>query len=109
MKLNRKEIDNIVNNISDDIADDLWTEITEDLVSSLMKDYTTNEYDNEDLNEIVEELQLTQKEMQDEIIYEDKETLYQKINNLIEDTDTHLNLIDIGKVLTKLANTYLNE
>ena len=109
MKLNRKEIDNIVYNISDFMADDLWNEVNEDWVSNILKDYTTCEYDNEDLNEIIEELQLAQKEMQDEIIYEDKETLYQKINNLIEDMDTHLSLIDIGKVLTKLANAYLNE
>lgn len=108
MKLNREEIDNIVDNISDDIADDLWNEVNEDWVNNVLKDYTTCEYDNEDLNEIVEELQIAQKEMQDEVISEEKETLYQEIDNFIENKDIHLNSTDIGAILVKLANDYLN-
>ena len=108
MKLNREEIDNIVYNISDDIANNLWTEINVDWVSNVLKDYTTCEYDNEDLNEIVEEVQIAQKEMQDEIISEDKETLYQAIDEFIHDSDIHLNHTDIGAILVKLANDYLN-
>ena len=108
MKLNREEIDNIVDNISDDIANDLWNKIDTDWVSNVLKDYTTCEYDNEDLNEIVEELQITQKEMQDEIISEEKETLYQEIDSSIEHMNLHLNSTDIGAILVKLANDYLN-
>jgi len=108
MKLNREEIDNIVDNISDDIADDLWIEVNEDWVSNILRAYTKCEYDNEDLNEIVEELQIAQKEMKDEIISEEKETLYQEIDNFIEGKDIHLNSTDIGAILVKLANDYLN-
>jgi Glu-tRNA(Gln) amidotransferase subunit E-like FAD-binding protein len=108
MKLNREEIDNIIDNISDDIADDLWNEVNEDWVSNVLKDYTKCEYDNEDLNEIIEELQTAQKEMQDEVIFEEKETLYQEIDNFIEGRDIHLNSTDIGAILVKLANDYLN-
>jgi len=108
MKLNREEIDNIIDNISDDIADDLWNEVNEDWVSNVLKDYTKCEYDNEDLNEIIEELQTAQKEMQDEVIFEEKETLYQEIDNFIEGRDIHLNSTDIGTILVKLANDYLN-
>lgn len=108
MKLNREEIDNIIDNISDDIANDLWNEIDADWVSNVLKDYTTCEYDNEDLNEIVEEVQIAQKEMQDEIISEEKEVLYQAIDEYIHDSDIHLNSTEIGTILVKLANDYLN-
>ena len=47
--------------------------------------------------------------MQKESISEEKETLYRAIDEFIDDYDIHLSLTDIGKVLVKLAYSYLDE
>ena len=41
-------------------------------------------------------------------ISDKKETLYQAIDKFIDGCDIHLGFTDIGKVLVKLANSYLN-
>ncbi len=110
MKLTENEIDSIVDDASQYIYDDLWSEISTGWIEDYLSNTTTNEYDNEDLNEILKRLQDAQKEMQEESISEEKETLYQEINNFIDDMDDiHLSLTDVGKVLVRLANSYLNE
>lgn len=107
MKLTENEIENIVDDASQCIYDDLWSEVDTEWIEDYLFNNSTNEYDSEDLNEILERLQNIQREMQEENISEEKETLYQDIDALITDTATHLSLTDIGTVLVKLAASYL--
>lgn len=109
MKLNQKEIDTIVDDASDYIYDDLWSEFDSEWVEDYLSDTTTSEYDNEDVNLILKELKKAQKEMQEESSNEEKDTLYQTLDEFIYDLDIHLGLVDIGKVLVKLASSYLGE
>ena len=110
MKLTRNEIYSILDDASQYIYDDLWSEITSEWVEDILSNITTNEYDNEDLNEILKELQDAQKEMQEEAFSEERDILYQAIEDFIVNYDeTHLSLTDIGRVLVKLANNYLDE
>ena len=109
MKLTEREIDSILEDASQYIYDDLWSEFNTEWIEDYLSANTTNEYDNEDLNEILKRLQDVQKEMQEESISEEKESLYQAIDEFIDDYDIHLSLTDIGKVLVKLANSYLDE
>ena len=109
MKLTEKEIDSIIDDTSQYIYDDLWSEIDTEWVEDCLSCDNINEYDNEDLNEILKRLQDIQKEMQEESISEEKETLYQDIDEFIDNSNIHLSLTDIGKVLVKLANNYLEE
>ena len=146
MKLNEKEIDNIIDDILQE--DDVWAEFDAEWVEEYLNDYTKYEYDNEDLNEISKRVQDARKEIQEEYntewvedylndenveyddedvnkilegliesqkefqqqaLSEEKETLYQELDQYIEDADIHLDLTNIGKVLVKLANSYLDE
>ena len=109
MKLTEKKIDEIVDDASQYIYDDLWSEFNTEWIEDYLSDTTINEYDNEDLNEILKRLQDAQKETQEEAKSEEKENLYQSIDEFIYDSDIHLSFTDIGKVLVKLANDYLNE
>lgn len=109
MKLTEKEIDSIIDDASQYIYDDLWSEFSIEWVEDYLSDATTNEYDSEDLNDILKGIQYAQKEMQEESISEEKESLYQAIDEFIDNYDIHLSLTDIGKVLVKLANSYLDE
>lgn len=110
MKLTRNEFYSILDDASQYIYDDLWSEITSEWVEDILSNITTNEYDNEDLNEILKELQEAQKEMQEEAFSEEREILYQAIDEFIVNYDEiHLSLTDIGRVLVKLANSYLDE
>ena len=109
MKLSEKEIDSIIDDASQYIYDDLWSEFNTEWIEDYLSSNNINEYDNEDLNEILKGLQEIQKEMQEESISEEKGSLYQSIDEFIDDYDIHLSLTDIGKVLVKLANSYLDE
>lgn len=109
MKLNKKEIDNILDDASQYICDDLWSEFSTEWVEDYLNSTINDEYDTEDIELILEGLKDCQKEMQQEAISEEKETLYNELEEFIADSDIHLDLIDIGKVLIKLANSCLNE
>jgi len=110
MKLTEKEIDSILDDASPYIYDDVWSEISTEWIEDYLSDTTTNEYDNEDLNEILKGLQDIQKEMQEEAFSEERDILYQAIEDFIVNYDEiHLSLTDIGRVLVKLANSYLDE
>jgi len=108
MKLTEEEIDNILDNSTDFIYDDLWNEFSTEWVEDYLSDKNL-EYDDEDINKILEGLKESQKEFQQQALSEEKETLYQELDQYIEDADIHLGLTDIGKVLVKLANSYLDE
>ena len=45
--------------------------------------------------------------MQEQSIFDEKENLYREIEDFIVDKDIHLSPTDIGRVLVKLAYTYL--
>lgn len=109
MKLTEEEIDSIIDDASQYIYDDLWSEFNIEWIEDYLSNNTKSEYDNEDLNEILKRLQDTQKEMQEEAESEEKQDLYQAIDEFIDDYDIHLGLDDIGKVLVRLANSYLGE
>lgn len=106
MKLNENELDNIMDDIYPYICDDLWNEFSIEWVQDYLND-TGNEYDNEDLNVILERLQDIQKNIQEQSIFDEKEDLYREIEDFIVDKDIHLSPTDIGRVLVKLAYTYL--
>ena len=106
MKLNENELDNIMDDIYPYICDDLWNEFSIEWVQDYLND-TGNEYDNEDLNVILERLQDIQKNIQEQSIFDEKEDLYREIEDFIVDEDIHLSPTDIGRVLVKLAYTYL--
>ena len=106
MKLNENELDNIMDDIYPYICDDLWNEFSIEWVQDYLND-TGNEYDNEDLNVILERLQDIQKNIQEQSIFDEKEDLYREIEDFIVDKDTHLSPTDIGRILVKLAYTYL--
>ena len=108
MKLTEEKIDNIIDNACDYIYDDLWNEFDKVWVEDCLNDENI-EYDDEDVNKILERLIESQKEFQQQALSEEKETLYQQIDEFIEDADIHLGLIDIGRVLVKLASSYLEE
>ena len=106
MKLTEERIDNIIDSTTDYIYDDLWNEFGTEWVEDYLNDENI-EYDDEDVNKILEGLIESQKEFQQQALSEEKETLYQQIDEFIEDADIHLGLTDIGKVLVRLANDYL--
>lgn len=106
MKLNENELDNIMDDIYPYICDDLWNEFSIEWVQDYLND-TGNEYDNEDLNVILERLQDIQKNIQEQSIFDEKEDLYREIEDFIVDKDIHLSPTDIGRILVKLAYTYL--
>lgn len=105
MKLN-DELDNIIDDIYPCIYDDLWNEFSIEWVQDYLNDAGI-EYDNEDLIEILKRLQDIQKDMQEQSIFDEKEDLYREIEDFIVDKDIHLSPTDIGRVLVKLAYTYL--
>ncbi len=109
MKLTEEEIDVIIDDATSYIYDDLWNEVDTEWVKDYLSDSTANEYDYEDINLILEGLKENQKEMQEEAKSEEKQDLYQAIDEFIGEYDIHLDLTDIGKVLVKLANNYLDE
>ena len=106
MKLNENELDNIMDDIYPYICDDLWNEFSIEWIQDYLND-TGNEYDNEDLNVILERLQDIQKNIQEQSIFDEKEDLYREIEDFIVDKDIHLSPTDIGRILVKLAYTYL--
>ena len=106
MKLNENELDNIMDDIYPYICDDLWNEFSIEWVQDYLNDIG-NEYDNEDLNVILERLQDIQKNIQEQSIFDEKEDLYREIEDFIVDKDIHLSPTDIGRILVKLAYTYL--
>lgn len=108
MKLTEEKIDSILDNATDYIYDDLWTEFSTEWVEDYLNDENI-EYDNEDVNNILEGLKKSQKEFQQQALSDEKESLYQQIDAFIEDSDIHLSLTDIGKVLVELAYSYLRE
>lgn len=107
MKLTVGEIDKILDDATDYIYDDLWNELSTEWVRNYLSDNAINEYDSQDVDLILEGLKENQKEMQEEAKSEEKQDLYQTINEFIDDFDIHLSLDDIGKVLVRLANSYL--
>ena len=107
MKLNEKEIDNIIDDTSQYIYDDLWSEFDTEWIEDYLSDKNI-EYDDEDVNKILEGLKESQKEFQQQALSDERESFYQELDQYIEDADIHLNLTDIGKVLVKLANSYLD-
>ena len=109
MKLTGEEIDKILDDAADYIYDDLWNEFDAGWVEDYLSDNEINEYDNEDVDLILKGLKENQKEFQQQALSEEKETLYQQIDEFIDESEIHLNLTDIGKVLVKLANSYLDE
>ena len=64
---------------------------------------------NEDVNKILEGLIEYQKEFQQQALQDEKQTLYQEIDEFIDNSNIHLSLTDIGKVLVRLANEYLDD
>lgn len=108
MKLTEEKIDDILDNSTDFIYDDLWSEFSTEWVEDYLDDENI-EYDNEDVDKILKRLKESQKDLQQEALLDEKETLYQELDQYIEDSDIHLDLTDIGKVLVKLANSYLED
>lgn len=109
MKLTGEEIDKILDDATDYIYDDLWNEFGTEWVEDYLSDNTINEYDSEDIDLILKGLKENQKEMQKEAESEEKQNLYQAIDEFIDDYDIHLSLDDIGKVLVRLASSYLGD
>lgn len=109
MKLSSDKIDEILASTTDYIYDVLWNEFDSEWVEDyLLSNYPDLEYDNEDINTILVGLKESQKEIQKLELDTEKQTLYDSLNGFIENSDTHLSFTDIGRILVKLAGSYLD-
>lgn len=109
MKLTEAQIDEILDNLSNYISDDLWNEFSTDWVEDCLSDCLNTEYDKEDVIKILEGLTEIQHQMQEDALLEERQDLYYNMNEYLDGLCNNLSSLDIGKVLVKLANSYLND
>lgn len=109
MKLTEAQIDEILDKLSDYISDNLWNEFSTDWVEDYLNDCLGTRYDKEDVIKILESLTETQHQMQEEALLEEQQDLYYDLDEYLGGLYNNLRPSDIGKVLVKLANSYLND